>query len=267
MPSENLPSNHQLINWDKTYAQLNINTQIKPITWLTPGPQAAQQTLQHFLVHKAATYATDRNDPAKNALSNLSPYLHFGHISAQHIALQTTHLESFFEELVVRRELADNFCHYNPHYDSLAGAPNWSQQTLADHQHDPREYLYTQQELEQALTHDPAWNAAQVEMVTTGKMHGYMRMYWAKKILEWTPSPTQAYQIAIYLNDTYNLDGRDPNGFTGIAWAIAGIHDRPWKERPIFGKIRYMNYNGLKRKFEIQRYIDKFLPSQMSLFN
>ncbi len=261
MPSENLPSNHQLINWDKTYAQLSINTQIKPITWLTPGPQAAQQTLQHFLTHKAATYATDHNDPAKNTLSNLSPYLHFGHISAQYIALQTTHLESFFEELVVRRELADNFCHYNPHYDSLAGAPNWAQQILADHQHDPREYLYTQQELEQALTHDPAWNAAQVEMVTTGKMHGYMRMYWAKKILEWTPSPTQAYQIAIYLNDIYSLDGRDPNGFTGIAWAIAGIHDRPWKERPIFGKIRYMNYNGLKRKFEIQRYIDKFLPS------
>ena len=267
MPPHNLPQSHQPTDWDYAYAQLNSNTEIKPITWLTPGPQAAQQTLDHFLTHKAPTYATNRNDPSKDALSNLSPYLHFGHISAQHIALQTTHLESFFEELVVRRELADNFCHHNPHYDSLACAPNWAQQTLADHQQDPREYLYTQQELEQALTHDPAWNAAQTQMLTTGKMHGYMRMYWAKKILEWTPSPAEAYQIAIYLNDTYSIDGRDPNGFTGIAWAIAGVHDRPWKERPIFGKIRYMNYNGLKRKFDIQSYIEKHLPSQKSLFN
>jgi deoxyribodipyrimidine photo-lyase len=161
------------------------------------------------------------------------------------------------EELVVRRELSDNFCFHNPHYDRVAGFPQWAQTTLDAHRRDPRPYLYSRDELEAAQTHDDLWNAAQLEMVRRGKMHGYLRMYWAKKILEWTESPEQAQEIAIYLNDKYELDGRDPNGYTGVAWSIGGVHDRAWGTRPVFGKIRYMSYNGSKGKFDVRAYAQK----------
>ena len=161
---------------------------------------------------------------------------------------------SFLEELVVRRELADNFCYYNAHYDQFDGFPK-AKETLREHQKDRREYIYTPKEMEAAQTHDDLWNAAQLEKVYRGKMHGYLRMYWAKKILEWTQSPQDALQVAIYLNDRYELDGRDPNGYTGIAWSIGGLHDRAWKERAIFGKVRYMSYNGMKSKFDLKMYI------------
>jgi deoxyribodipyrimidine photo-lyase len=164
---------------------------------------------------------------------------------------------SFLEELVVRRELADNFCYYNAHYDQFDGFPNWAKETLREHQKDRREYIYTLKEMEAAQTHDDLWNAAQMEMVHKGKMHGYLRMYWAKKILEWTQSPQDALQVAIYLNDRYELDGRDPNGYTGIAWSIGGVHDRAWKERAIFGKVRYMSYKGASGKFDVKAYIQK----------
>ena len=159
----------------------------------------------------------------------------------------------------MRRELADNFCLYNPLYDSFDGFPSWAKATLNKHREDPREYLYTAAQFEQHETHDELWNAAQNEMVNTGKMHGFIRMYWAKKILEWTSSPEEAMAIAIYLNNKYSLDGRDPNGYAGIAWAIGGMHDRPWGERTVFGMIRYMNYQGCKRKFNIQKYVSKTL--------
>jgi deoxyribodipyrimidine photo-lyase len=165
--------------------------------------------------------------------------------------------ESFLEELVVRRELSDNFCYYNPNYDSIRCFPDRSRETLEKHGRDGREYIYTREELERSLTHDDLWNAAQSEMVIRGKMHGYMRMYWAKKILEWTESPAIAQQTAVYLNDRYELDGRDPNGYVGIAWSIGGVHDRAWKERQIFGKVRYMSYDGASRKFDIRHYIRK----------
>jgi len=161
----------------------------------------------------------------------------------------------FLEELIVRREIADNFCLYNANYDSFNGFPEWAQKSLNVHKNDKREYVYSLEELEYAKTHDNLWNAAQLEMVKKGKMHGFLRMYWAKKILEWTRSPEDALNFAIYLNDKYELDGRDPNGYTGIAWAIGGVHDRPWKERHIFGMVRYMRYEGCKRKFNIEKYI------------
>ncbi len=129
--------------------------------------------------------------------------------------------------------------------------------TLDEHWDDTREYIYSQEQLEGAKTHDELWNAAQKQMVLTGKMHGYMRMYWAKKILEWTPNPEIAFDTALYLNDKYSLDGRDPNGYVGVAWSICGVHDRAWGERPVFGKIRYMSYNGCKSKFKISSYIEK----------
>jgi len=158
---------------------------------------------------------------------------------------------------VVRRELSDNYCFYNRAYDSTAGFPRWARETMEVHKNDPREYIYPLADFEAARTHDQLWNAAQNEMVYTGKMHGYMRMYWAKKILEWTQSPEQAMEFAIYLNDKYLLDGRDPNGYSGIAWSIGGVHDRAWGERPVFGKVRYMSYKGSKSKFNIEAYMAK----------
>ena len=165
---------------------------------------------------------------------------------------------AFLEELVVRKELSDNFCYYNQHYDDIEGFPAWARASLYEHEKDKREYLYSLEELEGARTHDELWNAAQQEMLLTGKMHGYMRMYWAKKILEWTASPAAAQAAVIYLNDRYELDGRDPNGYAGIAWSLGGLHDRAWKERAIFGKVRYMSYNGAKRKFDIKAYINRW---------
>ncbi len=165
---------------------------------------------------------------------------------------------AFLEELIVRRELSDNFCYYNPDYDTTKGFHNWAKQSHSEHCNDERDFTYSLAQFEQAKTHDNLWNAAQKEMVKTGKMHGYMRMYWAKKILEWTKSPEQAMEFSIYLNDKYSLDGRDPNGYAGIAWSIGGVHDRAWGTRPVFGKIRYMNYNGCKRKFDVEGYIEKF---------
>jgi len=158
--------------------------------------------------------------------------------------------------MIVRRELSDNFCEYEPNYDYFEGFHEWAKKTLNEHRNDEREYLYPKEQFEHADTHDPLWNAAQNQMMNKGKMHGYMRMYWAKKILEWSPNPEEAMQVAIDLNDKYELDGRDPNGYAGIAWSIGGIHDRAWFERPVYGKIRYMNYNGCKSKFNVKRYIE-----------
>lgn len=254
------------VNWQKAEKSLMINRDVKEISWLKPGENNAQQVLKDFLENKLDYYTENRNDPNKNVLSNLSPYLHFGQISAQRVALTVDQYygnhpssKSFLEELIVRRELSDNFCYFNPKYDSFEGFPEWAKKTLNEHRKDKREFLYSLKEFEQAKTHEDLWNAAQLEMVKMGKMHGYMRMYWAKKILEWSKSPEEAIKIAIYLNDKYELDGRDPNGYVGCAWAIGGVHDRAWMERPVFGKIRYMNFNGAKRKFDVGLYIKKFI--------
>ena len=234
--------------------------------WIKPGEKAASRSLSGFIKKKLPDYAQARNNPAVDGQSDLSPYLHFGHISPQRVALEVrkmreeakelTSCDAFLEELVVRRELSDNFCFYNADYDSFEGFPEWAKKTLNAHRKDKRGYLYSREQFEHGETHDALWNAAQMEMVKRGKMHGYMRMYWAKKILEWTGSPEQAMETAIYLNDRYELDGRDPNGYTGIAWSIGGVHDRAWNERPVFGKIRFMSYQGCKSKFDVGKYIE-----------
>lgn len=234
-----------------------VDRSVGPAPHFTPGEKAAHKALKYFLSEVLPNYAEGRNDPNQKALSNLSPYFHFGQLSPQRVALLTQDHESFFEELVVRRELSDNFCFYNPHYDSTQGFANWAKETHAVHRQDPRDYLYSEEELEKAQTHDPLWNAGQNQMVQEGKMHGYLRMYWAKKILEWTSSPEEALRIALKLNDKYELDGNDPNGYVGCAWSIGGVHDRAWFERPVFGKIRYMNFNGCKRKFDVNAYINQ----------
>ena len=251
---------------------LRIDNSVQEISWLKPGEQNGIKVLQTFIRDRFDISGELRNNPTKNNLSNLSPYIHFGQISAQHIANEINNLEdsdgknNFLEQLIVRRELAENFCFYNKNYDSFDGFHAWAKKTLNEHRSDKREYLYSKIEFENANTHDDLWNAAQFEMVEKGKMHGFMRMYWAKKILEWTPDPESALQIAIDLNDKYQLDGRDPNGYTGIAWSIGGIHDRPWFERPVFGKVRFMNYNGCKRKFKINDYIqNNALNAQLSV--
>ncbi len=253
------------VNWEKAEKSLKINFEVKEVTWLLPGEKAALDTMNLFFSEKLKDYNENRNDPNNDALSNISPYLHFGQISAQRIALEAKKYEmdfqesvnSYLEEMIVRRELSDNFCYFNPKYDLFEGFHEWAQLSLNVHRKDKRDFIYSLEEFETAKTHDDLWNAAQLQMVNNGKMHGYMRMYWAKKILEWTETPEQALEFAIFLNDKYELDGRDPNGYAGVAWSIGGVHDRAWSERAVFGKIRYMNYNGCKRKFNIQAYIQK----------
>lgn len=252
------------INWNDLVKDLKIDTNIKTVDWLKPGENYAKITLEQFITQKLNNYSSQKNNPTKEYISNLSPYLHFGQISAQRIALEInksksnqSEKESYLEELIVRKELSDNFCFHNQNYDNLNSIHNWAKTTLLEHKNDIRTYTYTLEELEKSLTHDDLWNASQKEMSIKGKMHGYMRMYWAKKILEWTSSPEEALEYCIYLNDKYELDGRDPNGYVGILWSIGGLHDRAWKERQIFGKIRYMSYNGCKSKFDISTYIKK----------
>jgi deoxyribodipyrimidine photo-lyase len=254
------------IDWDKVRKKLKIDFSVKEVNWVIPGENEANKVLHRFIHYKLDHYDEQRNNPTINAQSDLSPYLHFGQISAHRVAFEVQKFknhskstEVFLEELIVRRELSDNYCYYNTKYYSFDGFPDWAKRTLYEHKKDKREFVYSLKQFENAETHEDLWNAAQRQLVKTGKLHGYMRMYWAKKILEWSKSPEEAYKISIYLNDKYELDGRDPNGYVGCAWAIGGVHDRAWSERKIFGKIRYMNYNGCKRKFDVEAYIKKWL--------
>jgi deoxyribodipyrimidine photo-lyase len=228
------------------------------------GSVEAQRRLDHFVRARLSDYDELRNEPAKYHTSELSAHLHFGHIDPIHVVLSVMRIggpqasvDSFIEEFVVRRELAVNFVARNPHYDSLAGCPDWALKTLAKHAGDKRPILYDFDRLENADTHDPLWNASQTEMVKTGRMHNYMRMYWAKKILEWTPDAETAFETTLKLNDRWEMDGRDPNGYTGVAWAIGGKHDRPWGERPIFGTVRFMSYESTRKKFDSAGYIER----------
>lgn len=254
------------IDWDETLASLEVDKTVGETEWAKPGTKAGVAMLESFIDVRLKLFDAQRNDPNAMALSQLSPWIRFGHLSAQRVALQVQQsgkkkglsVASFIEELVVRRELTDNFCFYNEKYDRVEGAYEWAQKTLKDHAKDKRPYLYSREQLEKAKTHDNLWNAAQNQMVTEGKMHGFLRMYWAKKILEWTSSPEEALSIALYLNDRYELDGQDPNGFVGCMWSICGIHDQGWAERPVFGKIRYMNYKGCLRKFDVARFERKY---------
>jgi deoxyribodipyrimidine photo-lyase len=242
-----------------------VRRDIAPVSWIGAGERAAHARLRRFLDHALDAYGRCHNDPVADCQSHLSPYMHFGQIAPQRIALAVRARRgtddgaaAFLEQLIVRRELSDNFCYYNQRYDTLEGAPDWARQSLRAHRRDRRDPRYDLDALEGAETHDALWNAAQRQMTRDGKMHGYMRMYWAKKLLEWTPDPAIALEYAITLNDRYELDGRDPNGYVGCIWSIAGLHDRPWKERPVFGKIRYMSYAGCASKFDVNAYIARF---------
>ena len=245
----------------RTVERLRLDRSVGPAPGFRGGTGEARRRLVDFIENRLHRYSDLRNDPNADVASHLSPYLHFGQISPLCVALQVQKAggpgaDAYLEELLVRRELSLNFVFYNPRYDSPEGLPPWALKTLSEHEGDARAHVYSLDELERAETHDPYWNAAQSEMVLTGKMHGYMRMYWGKKILEWTESAAEGFRIALYLNNRYELDGRDPNGFAGVAWCF-GKHDRPWKEREIFGTVRYMNARGLERKFAMDAYLDR----------
>jgi deoxyribodipyrimidine photo-lyase len=246
--------------------QLHLDGSVSPADRFHGGTDAAVRALSRFIRDRLSNYANGSNHPEIDGTSQLSPYLHFGQIGPHTVALAihdaavaTRDRESFLEELIVRRELAVNFVRYNLRYRTLVSIEPWARRTLAEHASDERTHLYTERQLANAETHDPLWDAAQRQMVSSGWMHGYMRMYWAKKILEWSPATDEAYDTCVRLNDRYELDGRDPNGYAGIAWAIGGKHDRAWgPERPVYGKIRYMSFASTSRKFDSRAYIEQW---------
>ena len=267
------------VHEDITRGWTDLDRSVAPVEAWQGGTQAAFRRLKHFTGTLLPAYIAQRNRPETDGTSCLSPYLHFGHIGPLSIALAVEAAakadrklqpakDSYFNELIVWRELAINFVSYTPNYDSPACAEDWARQTIAEHARDEREHIYTLRQLETAQTHDPLWNAGQLQMVRHGWMHNYIRMYWAKKILEWTPDIATAMKYCIHLNDKYFLDGRDPNGYAGIAWALLGKFDRAWGERPIFGKIRYMSGASTGKKFDSKRYIEQMglLPQQTTLF-
>jgi len=243
-------------------ATWNLDRSVPPVGAWRGGSAEAMRRLRHFIRFGLKNYPHDRNHPELDGTSRLSPYLHFGHMGPLTVALAVHAAKApiaaknaLLEQLIIRRELSVNFVRFNPHYDSLECLEPWAQRTFARHAHDERSMIYSEEQLERGETHDPLWNAAQKQMLFGGWMHNYLRMYWAKKILEWSPSIAVAFQRAVRLNDRYELDGRDPNGYAGIAWAIAGKHDRAWFERPVFGQIRYMSYASTSRKFDSRAYI------------
>jgi deoxyribodipyrimidine photo-lyase len=256
------------VHEDMTRGWKKLDRSVAPVEAWMGGTHAALKRLKHFTQNLLEDYDTQRNHPETDGTSCMSPYLHYGHIGPVTIALAVdkaakanTKLKAardgYFNELIAWRELAINFVRYTPNYDSPDCAESWAKLTIEKHARDERERLYTLRQLESAQTYDDLWNAAQIQMIRYGWMHNYLRMYWAKKILEWTPDVATAMKYSIYLNDKYFLDGRDPNGYAGVAWAILGKFDRAWGERPIFGKIRYMSGASTGKKFDSKRYIQQ----------
>ena len=247
-----------------------IDRSVEPVPSWKGGSREALRLLKDFVQRKLQNYIQNHNHPEHAGTSRLSPYLHFGHISPVTVALAVEKADlpraakdAFLNQVITWRELSVNLVHFNPNYDTFECGEPWAHRTLAAHAGAPRPVLYTEAHLENAETHDALWNAAQMQMVSSGWMHNYMRMYWAKKILEWTKSPAQAHQIAVHLNDKYEIDGRDPNGYAGIAWSIVGKFDRPWFERPIFGQIRYMSRASTGQKFDSKKYIAQNTQEKM----
>ena len=242
-----------------------VDHSVSPVPTKPGGRSAAEDRLRNFLENNLLRYPRLNREPTAGATSGLSPYLHFGHISALEVALAVRDYAAqhklmaneFLEELIVRRELAFNFARFSPSVTTLDALADWTRATLAKHDGDRRDYVYSRDQFEAAQTHDPLWNAMQRELLTEGSIHGYYRMYWVKKIMEWSADHAQALANMIYLNDRYALDGRDPNSYTGFLWCL-GLHDRPWTERPVFGMIRFMSYDGMRRKTDVDGYIREF---------
>lgn len=249
---------------ERILESMRVDRGVPRVSCYVGGTSRAMELLREFISNKLRNYATEGNDPALNVQSHMSPYLHFGQISPLQIALAIRaaggaarkNKEAYLEQLLVRRELSVNFVLFNARYESYECLPNWARATLKAHQRDKREHVYGREQLEACRTHDPYWNAAMREMILTGKMHGYMRMYWGKKILEWSRSPRTAFKLMLDLNNKYFLDGRDVNSYAGVAWCF-GKHDRPWGRREVFGTVRTMTATGLERKFDIAGYVQR----------
>ena len=243
-------------------ASCEIDHSVAPSTEFRGGSREAMRRLRHFLKNNLRRYASKSNQPSENATSSLSPYLHFGQISSLQVALAVREYarehrlipDEFLEELIVRRELAFNFARFTSKPDSLDSLPDWARATLRKHARDRREWIYSREQFERAGTHDALWNATQREMLHRGKIHGYYRMYWGKKIIEWSATHEEALETMIYIHNRYALDGRDPNTYANVLWCF-GLHDRPWAERPIFGMVRYMSLEGMRRKTDVDAYV------------
>jgi len=243
-------------------AASHIDHSVPPSLTFRGGAREAERRLATFLAEKLARYARERNNPAARVTSDLSPYLHAGHISALEVALAVREharregliADDFLEQLIVRRELAFNFCRTASRADSLEELPEWARRTLEKHARDRREHVYSFEQFLRAETHDDLWNAAQKELLATGKIHGYYRMYWGKKIIEWSASHEEALRTMIELHDRFALDGRDPNTYTNILWCF-GLHDRPFRERPVLGAVRYLSRAGMERKTDVAAYV------------
>lgn len=273
----------RLFNIKDFISQLNIDHEVKALN-IGGTRKAALSKLKHFVNQKLKYYADKRNDPDYDATSNLSPWLHFGLISEYEIVKMVLaqqpagwdigqivnqngknagffggyeYIEKYLDELITWRETGFHYCHHTPDFNKFESLPRWALQTLEEHSDDAREYIYSLNEFEKASTHDPVWNAAQRQLVREGYIHNYLRMIWGKKIFEWTSHPEEALEIMIHLNNKYAIDGRDPNSYTGIFWVL-GRFDRPWFERPVFGKIRYMSSESAGKKVKMNEYLKKY---------
>ncbi|MDD1770211.1 MAG: deoxyribodipyrimidine photo-lyase [Methanomassiliicoccales archaeon] len=251
-------------DWRAAEDALTIDRTVGEVDWIMPGEEEAKKRLGVFLKQRLPHYRERSMDPVGDMQSDLSPYLHFGQISAQRVAWEVTRADAspenkvaFFDQLIVRKELADNFCLHTPDYDTTGAFPIWAKRSLGDHRSDEREHVYNLRQLENSESYDPLWNAAQMENVKIGKIHGALRAYWAEKILEWTRSPEEALYIALYLNNKYELDGNDPNGYTGIAMVIGGLYGRPWRPKEVIGKVQAMTYTEQRLSYDIKSYIEK----------
>lgn len=259
-----LPAAFDVDNIPATLKRLKTDTRVTPSVVYRGGPDAAEERLRDFIRCCLPTYADMRSDAAANTGSHLSPYLHYGQLSPLRVALAVheagdetidLHMQSYLDEILVRRELSINHTWHNLHYDTPEGWPAWARASLEAHRDDPRPAHYTRAQLAAGETTDRVWNAAQKELLASGEIHNYPRMLWAKKLLEWTETPAEAWEIGMELNDWYALDGRDSNGFTNVAWCLGGTHDRPWPERPIYGKVRYMSTDRANHHFSVQGYV------------
>ncbi|MBQ4114757.1 deoxyribodipyrimidine photolyase, partial [bacterium] len=249
----------------RTKIYYNIYPFLTEFMNLTSDKVEADNVLEDFIKNKLQYYSENKNDPSVNVISSLSKYLNLGFISSQRVALEViksglkdTNKEAFLEELIIRKELADNFCLYSESFKDFSSIPNWAKMSLDNHKYDIRPYTYSLEILEKANTHDKLWNATQTQLIKEGTIHGYLRMYWAKKILEWMLTPEDALKTAIYLNDKYAYDAPSANGYVGILWAIGGLHDRAFADYPVTGKIRRMTYDSMKRKYDLSNYIKKY---------
>jgi deoxyribodipyrimidine photo-lyase len=252
------------VEWEGALSRCDVDRSVPLVDWVEPGEDNAKRALSNFCEQRLFSYTGTSKDPVVSGQSDLSPYLHFGQLSAQRVAFEVKAIgapaedeENFLDQLIVKKELADNFCYYTPDYDTMGAFPSWARRTLDEHRSDPREYIYSMHELEGASTHDPLWNATQTELLKIGKIHGSFRAYWAVKILEWSAGPEEALSKAFYLNNRYSLDGNDPIGFTGIAMVLGGLYGKPWKSTDVIGKLKHYSYTQERFSYDLDAFYDK----------